>query len=268
MFDLQNYIDKVTQLKKHNPKSLTNNFLNYKELQLLSKKANVELLYNEAAIVILDNDNNVNRVYFILSSLKNVSMLSDLLRAGNLDKPYIIDCLGKEKFLEDLKKAFESSGIKLYTKMNRWRANKLHNLLKLKQTVNMMLAKAEDVKKIKNLLDEVFDPYVSHLPSEEKLKNLIENNLVFCIKEENKIIAVFCFELLGKESIYFYQDAVDKDYQGTGIGVLLLHYSLQHYKGMKNFTGWIEYTNQVSEKMHSFLGMKKDGLMDYVFIYK
>lgn len=268
MFDLQKYIDKVTKLKKQNPKCLTNNFLNYNELQLLSKKAKVELLYNEEAIVILDNDNNVNRVYFNLSSLENANVLSKLLDLGDLEKPYIIDCLGKEAFLENLKSVFESNGINLYTKMNRWRANKLHNLLKLKQTDNMMSANVDDINEINKLLNEVFDPYVSHLPSEEKLKNLIENNLVFCIKENNKIIAVFCLELLGKESIYFYQDAVRKDYQGTGIGVLLLHYSLQHYKEMKNFTGWIEYTNQVSEKMHSFLGMKKDGLMDYVFIYK
>lgn len=268
MFDLQKYVDKVTQLKIQYPKYLTNNFLNYIELQSLSKKENVELLYNKEAIVILDKDNNVNRVYFILSSLENADMLSKLLESGSLDKPYIIDCLGKEAFLENLKSAFENNGINLYTKMNRWRANKLHNLLKLKQNDSMMPAKLEYVSEIKKLLDEVFDPYVSHLPSEAKLKKLIENNLVFCIKEEKKIIAVFCFELLGKESIYFYQDAVHKDYQGTGIGVLLLHYSLQNYKDKKNFTGWIEYTNKVSEKMHSFLGMKKDGLMDYVFIYK
>lgn len=268
MFDLPSYVEKITQLKKQNPKCLTNNFLNYEELKALSQKEETGFLYNQNAAVIFDNDNGVNRVYFNLLSLQTAGSLKELLDLGNFAKPYIIDCLGKEVFLEELKSTFENNGIKLYTKMNRWRAAKIHNLLKLKQTDGMMPAKVENVKEINNLLNEVFDPYVSHLPSEENLKNLIENNLVFCIKEENKIIAVFCFELLGKESIYFYQDAVDKDYQGTGIGVLLLHYSLQHYKGMKNFTGWIEYTNQVSEKMHSFLGMKKDGLMDYVFIYK
>lgn len=187
MFDLQKYVDKVTQLKRQYPKYLTNNFLNYSELQLLSKKENIELLYNKEAIVILDNDNNVNRVYFILSSLENANMLSKLLELGNLDKPYIIDCLGKEAFLENLKAAFEKTGIKLYTQMNRWRANKLHNLLKLKQNDSMMPAKLEDVSEIKKLLDEVFDPYVSHLPSEEKLKNLIENDLVFVLEKKRRL---------------------------------------------------------------------------------
>lgn len=195
-------------------------------------------------------------------------MFLEILNLDRFKKPYIIDCLGKENFLETLKSVFEINNIKLYTKMNRWRTNKLHRLLSIKQTDNMMHCRIEDIDEINILLNEVFDPYVSHLPSKEKLEKLIKDNLVFCVKEENKIVAVFCFELLGNESIYFYQDAVHKDYQGTGIGVLLLHYALQEYKTMKNFTGWIEYTNSVSEKMHSFLGMKKDGLMDYVFIYK
>lgn len=268
MFDLSLYVEKITQLKKQNPKCLTNNFLNYNELQLLSKKENVELLYNKEAIVILDNDNNVNRVYFILSSLENANMLSKLLELGNLDKPYIIDCLGKEAFLENLKDAFESNGINLYTKMNRWRANKLHNLLKLKQTDSMMPAKLEDVNEIKKLLDEVFDPYVSHLPDKDKLINLVKSNLVFCIKDNNKIVAVFCFEKFWNESFYVYQIAVHKDFRGCGLGKNVVHYALSNYKNRKIYTSWIEYDNLYSQKIHQEVGFEKDGLSDYVFIYK
>ena len=223
------------------------------------------MLYNEEAIVILDNDNNVNRVYFILSSLENANMLYKLLELGNLEKPYIIDCLGKEAFLKNLKGAFERTGIKLYTKMNRWRANKLHKLLKLKQADSMMPAKLEDVSEIKKLLDEVFDPYVSHLSSEAKLKNLIENNLFFCIKEEKKIIAVFCFEKFANESFYVYQIAANDHYRGKGLGKKVVHDALSNYKNKKIYTSWIETNNVFSQKIHQELGLIQDGLSNYVF---
>lgn len=268
MFDLSLYVEKITQLKKQNPKCLTNNFLNYKELKALSQKDETEFLCNQNAAVIFDNDNGVNRVYFNLLSLQKAGSLKELLDLGNFAKPYIIDCLGKEVFLEELKNDFENNSIKLYTKMNRWRANKLHNLLKLKRTDSRMPAKIEDVKEIKNLLNEVFDPYVSHLPAEEKLKNLIENNLVFCIKEGNKIIAVFCFEKFANESFYVYQIAVDKNFRGHGVGKEIVHYALSNYQNKKIYTSWVEHNNISSQKLHKDVGFIKDGLADYVFIYK
>ena len=128
MFDLPSYVEKITQLKKQNPKCLTNNFLNYEELKALSQKEETGFLYNQNAAVIFDNDNGVNRVYFNLLSLQTAGSLKELLDLGNFAKPYIIDCLGKEVFLEELKSTFENNGIKLYTKMNRWRAAKLNGL--------------------------------------------------------------------------------------------------------------------------------------------
>lgn len=89
---------KNNSVKKQNPKCLTNNFLNYKELKALSQKDETEFLCNQNAAAIFDNDNGVNRVYFNLLSLQKAGTLKELLDLGNFAKPYIIDCLGKEVF--------------------------------------------------------------------------------------------------------------------------------------------------------------------------
>ena len=268
MFDLPLYVEKITQLKKQNPKCLTNNFLNYKELKALSQKDETEFLCNQNAAVIFDNDNSVNRVYFNLLSLQKAGSLKEILDLGNFAKPYIIDCLGKEVFLEELKNAFENNGIKLYTKMNRWRANKLDGLKNIKLTDNMMPAQIGDSGEIIKLLNNTLDSYVSHLPTEEKLKNLIKNNLVFCIKENNKIIAAFCFEKFANESFYVYQIAVNKNFRGHGVGKEIVHYALSNYQNKKIYTSWVEHNNISSQKIHKDVGFIKDGLSDYVFIYK
>lgn len=268
MFDLSSYVEKITQLKKQNPKCLTNNFLNYEELKALSQKEETGFLYNQNAAVIFDNDNGVNRVYFNLLSLQTAGSLKELLDLGNFAKPYIIDCLGKEVFLEELKSTFENNGIKLYAKMNRWRAAKLNGLENFKQTDNMLPAQIGNIGEIVKLLNDTFDPYVSHLPTEEKLKNLIENTLVFCMKENNKIIAAFCFEKFANESFYVYQIAVDKNFRGHGVGKEIVHYAFSNYQNKKIYTSWVEHNNISSQNLHKDVGFIKDGLSDYVFIYK
>ena len=70
-----------------------------------------------------------------------------------------------------------------------------------------------------------------------------------------------------KNSIYLYQDAVLPKYQGSGIGVKLLHFALNNYSEMNRYIAWIEESNTMSAKMNSFVGLKREQLKDYVFIY-
>lgn len=70
--------------------------------------------------------------------------------------------------------------------MKCWRADKLKGLENFKQTNNMLSAQISDSDEIIKLLNDTFDSYISHLPTEEKLKNLIKNNLLFYIKENKK----------------------------------------------------------------------------------
>lgn len=124
--------------------------------------------------------------------------------------------------------------------MNRWRADKLKGLENFKQTDNMLPAQISDSDEIIKLLNDTFDSYVSHLPTEEKLKNLIKNNLVFCIKENNKIIAV------------------DKNFRGHGMGKEIVHYALSNYQNKKIYTSWVEHNNISSQKIHEDVGFIKD----------
>lgn len=152
--------------------------------------------------------------------------------------------------------------------MKRWRADKLKGLENFKQTDNMLSAQISDSDEIIKLLNDTFDSYVSHLPTEEKLKNLIKNNLLFYIKENNKIITAFCFEKFANESFYVYQIAVDKNFRGYGVGKEIVHYALSNYQNKKIYTSWVEHNNISSQKIHKNVVFIKDGLSDYVFIYK
>lgn len=267
MYDLQIYFSKVNNIRQQSKFFITNNFLTIDQLKVYAKEKNSNLLYNENALALFIVDNNVNRVYFHISSIENIDCFIELLNINSTDKPYIIECLGKEVQLEKLMAYFEEHNINLYTKLSRWRTDKIIGLLPVKNKKMIRLASVEDVKKIQFVFKNVFDPFVSHLPDDEKLKQLIKNKYVYCGILNNDIVAAYCCEKVGSKSLYLYQDAVLDEFNGSGIGVLMLHYVLGKNNTFEDYNCWIEDKNQISRKMHIKLGFKMDGLKSFIFIY-
>ena len=267
MFNVKILYEQINRIRKKK-NVLTNNFLSLKEVEEFSQMSDSKLIYDNEIIVIYVKDNGINRIYFYVDDIKNIENLKNILEKNSeLNTSYIIDCLGTETFLNELKTEFCKNGIKFYKKLNRWQSTQLTNLINFNSS-NLRIAKLEDLNSISSLLKEVMDPLIAHLPTEVKLQNLIKNNLVFCAEFNDKIIGVYCMENVGSNGIYLYQDGVLPDYQGTGIGVKLLHFALNRYPQMKRYTAWIEENKKKKKKMNSFVGLKKDKLIEYVFIYK
>lgn len=266
MFNVQLLYEQVNKIRK-SKKIINNNFLSLKEVEDFSKMPASQFLHNRNAAALFVDDNGINRVYFYLDDLDNAIHLKNLLDENKvLKKPYVIDCLGNEIFLDGLINCFANHGIKLYKKMNRWQAVKVTNLLSYTGQM-IRTAQPKDLTEIIEVLETVMDPIIAHLPTKIKLENLIKENLIFCAEINKEIVGVYCMEYVGKNSIYLYQDAVLPKYQGSGIGVKLLHFALNNYSNMNRYTAWIEENNKMSEKMNCFVGLKKDILKDYVFIY-
>ena len=110
---LYEQVNKIRQSKK----IITNNFLPLKEVEDFSKMPASQFLYNRNAAALFVDDNGINRIYFYLDDLDNVIYLKNLLDESKvLKKPYVIDCLGNEIFLDELTNCFANQGIKLYKK--------------------------------------------------------------------------------------------------------------------------------------------------------
>lgn len=268
MFVCDDLFRMVNALKRENKKIISNCFLTPKELQNFSVQQTSFLLSNTKALALFVQDNNVNRVYFYLASLDHVESLVELLKQHPLEKPYIIECVGKEQQLNEWQAHFEKCGIELYTKLSRWRTNKLTGLLPVKDKGMIRMASVEDVEKIQFVFNHVFDPFVSHLPSDDRLKQLIEDKSVYCGILDNDVVAAYCCEKVGSKSLYLYQDAVLEKFNGSGLGVLMLHYVLGRNNTFMDYNCWIEDKNNVSQKMHRKLGFKTDGLKSSIFIYR
>lgn len=267
MFIVSELFEQVDQLKKSRD-FVTNNFLPLSALTRISKEEDSHLLYGGDAILLIENDNGVNRMHFYLASLDVAFELVSLLQRMPI-KPVVTDCIGKSHQVEKLSKALSAAGFRMYTKLSRWRSKSIsffaHDYF---ADEFFRIAKASDCKAILHILYKYFDPYVSHLPNAEKLLRLIENQLVFCAVNDGEIIAVVCLDRIGEKTIYSYQVVVVEEYRTAGIGVILMQYALYHFRTCTRYIAWTEDSNVTSNRIHKALGMSYDGLKDHVLIYE
>lgn len=267
MFDLEVLHRQVGQMKRAG-RIWTNNFLSTSTLSAAAAQKESALRYNENALALFYIDNRVKRFCFYLSDLESSSSLAELLPKAT-GQPVVAECIGKLEDVDRLSQMLCRCGFSPYTRLSRWRSSKIQFVSQsFWADKAFMRASAGDADEILMLLDNVFDPLVSHLPDKDKLLALIDQGLVFCILQEGRIIAVVCLERIGRQGIYLYQDAVIDEYRSTGVGILLLQFALYQFRDCRSFTSWTEDSNTPSNRMHRGLGMAYDGLKDAVLIYR
>lgn len=267
MFDVQELFAQVNRIKKENS-YVGNNYLTLSALTEFSVQEDSLLIYNNDAIALICEDVGVTRLHFYLSTQNAVPALEELLETVPR-RPILVDCVGREEQIDILSQILCKGGFEHYTRMSRLRGKTIHVTSLPRGTEAVQLACPQDVEEIVELLNQVFDPYVSHLPKREKLLYLIENQLIYCVKKDGRVIGAECFERIGKQGLYLYQSVVEQKYRGSGLGSLLWQYSLYHLQDSYFFlTVWVEDNNFGPIQKYQSGGLSFDGLKDAILIYR
>lgn len=264
MFDVRELFDQVNRLKKRGG-CVSNNFLTLAAITEFSQQEDSVLTCGEDAIAMVCEDVGVTRLQFYLSSLEAAPALEELLKTVPR-RPVIVDCVGKQEQVHAVSQALCGAGFAPYTRLVRLRSSKIPYVPVPEGLIQS--ARPEYADRILEMLNGTFDPYVSHLPSREKLLDLIHDDLVYCILKDGEIAAVECLEKIGSHGIYIYQGVVEKEYRGSGFGGQLLQFSLNQYQDSLTFTTWVEEGNMGPIRKHQKNGMTFDGLQDAVLIYR
>lgn len=268
MFDIGELFFQVSKMKAKG-KVLSNNFMDRSAIERFSAQDESILTYNEDAIALICRDNGIVRLYFYLLGLEKAPALKALLRKADQHNAVVVDCVGKENYVNSISDALCKNGFIPYTRMTRWRSGEICLTNgSAPNGIGFRVAVPEQADEVLALLFRIFDPYVSKLPNKKQLEALIKQDLVFCAVHSEKVIAAVCLQRVGRAGIYIYQIAVSKEQRSVGLGGALLQFALRQFTDCSNFTSWIESGNEASQRLHQALGMRLDGLVDTILIYK
>lgn len=127
---------------------------------------------------------------------------------------------------------------------------------------NLEFAKKEDLEHINNELHHFFSPLTGHLPNQEELAKMIEGKQIVVNRDsEGTVEGALCYEIKGKKAeLPFWFDR-----GGDGLSLLFNVFYLCHQAEVRQVVFWVNDENTNTIAIHTLLGAKADGLVDYIF---
>jgi hypothetical protein len=216
----------------------------------------VQYFEDSETLILLKPFETFNRIYFL--SMDALLLINHLKVLGQHD---IINIPSKKNIDESLYNVLKHSGYHICGIYERW----YNNSNPSKEEFNGIFASINDIKTIYDIIYSVFNPFLDHLPSLQKLREMILNQQVLVNKDEkDNVQGVFIFTL--ENTKCYFNCWVDK--VGGGAGLLLL-FNMFNYMKIRNIEKsylWINSGNTIVKKIHQLFGAKPDGLKDYTFI--
>jgi hypothetical protein len=124
-------------------------------------------------------------------------------------------------------------------------------------------AEENDTTSIYKLFTQNFDKKTDHIPSFEQIREMIINKQIYITRgEQNEVVGFIIFTLEGKKC---YLNAW-LELSGRGIFLLYKFFNLMIDRGLSYCYFWVNSKNVSVKNIHTALGAKKDGLVDYTYI--
>ena len=122
-------------------------------------------------------------------------------------------------------------------------------------------AKEKDAEEINRILWGTFHTEISHLLTNEEIKERIDQFLIH--REDGEIDALLQADVMPKK---FYINQIINHGEKKNIHAMLLN-RLKNYisNGGKYLYAWVEDTNIASQKFHAKYGMKHDGMWNMIY---
>ena len=218
--------------------------------------------YNEKAIIFLQPDRDIFRLYYAFLELEYFEKLMQQLP---LDKKISLEIITKGELDVALYDCVNKY-IPYETTFERMRA-KCDDILtsKIYDHNEIQFATKEDVDVVYDALYSVFFYHTSHLPNKKDLLDLINNQQVLCVKDDNKLASFIVYKPEGMQARFDQFLSIDKNIKNT---MKLMDYFVSElkYKNFKTCYLWVDIVkNKPAQLMYKYYKFKSENLKSFVF---
>lgn len=229
---------------------------------------NIEEVYaSEKAVLISCLDCGVKRLYFYTVDFSTLNNLFPSLKQGE----YTLEMLSRNS--EEKKDFLTQNGFTLLAQMMRMSVRDCSHFL----TDSSLLQYADDnvglipninlASAINRQLRTIFDARISHLQSDNELRQSIERGEVEIHQTQDNSIDAILQVVFKPQNFY-----INQIYNGTEKKIIhaMLQKRLRAYinQGGKYAYAWVEKDNIASVKFHEKYGFKPDGLWNMVYLFR
>lgn len=218
--------------------------------------------FNES-FYFFENQGNFFRLYFASVPGEDIIFnASKLIESQGIKKPVVIEHIIRAE--KDIKIGIPSAVLKRMSHLNPL-------YLPAKNTMNgnhhdlLKPAVIEDLNEIKTILDSNFNPFKERIPSEDELKELMNQNCIYLAWHNNEIAGLIIFQKEGV-NLHLRYWWTHPEYRGLGIGSKLMSEFIKASQTTRRQFLWVFADNENAIKRYKHYGFDFDGTEDEIFV--
>lgn len=212
----------------------------------------IEYYFSESTILIKSNYEGYSRIYLMSDNINEVKELLTQLPVN------CVINIPSRKGVGEWNHVLTEGGYQPLATYHRY----VYSNYRKGNDKKLSFATVDDTQDIIKSLNEIFSPLTGHLPDEESLNELINNNAIVVNRNEEGVVnGALCFIIKGKRcELPFWFDK-----GGNGLSLLFNVFYLCHQKDVRNIAFWVNDVNNDTIGIHKLLGAKEDGMVDYIY---
>ena len=249
------------EIKKNGKKYYTNYYT-------IDSADDFQIVKGKESVVFFAKEECFQRAYYFTSDLDELTSL--FMRMKEM---LVMDIICQGDMKEEEKRAFEQAGFAKYAVYCK-RQYPLEKGGRTEKDTGIFdefynpdffqFAKDSDVPEIEALLYSVFDTVVSHLPTKERLAEMVQNRNVVCYRANGQIVALYIFLVQGRKlysNISYNIASADVLYSMERRARELAY---EEY-GVKWVYAWYDIENKKALRRSVYIDT---GLRDYIYVKK
>lgn len=261
--DARELQQKIAQLRREG-EFQTNAFLLPRQLEELLSRENTVVGMGEHYIAILEQEKGFYRLHYYMSQPEEARVVLRAFLCLHSEFPIVADLVNRPQAITEPAMCLNQIGfrhIETLTRMN----------LKPELTANCLdypeveWALAEDGPEIERLLYQTFNPFVSRLPDQEEILDLIAQKTILVVREAEDIAGLVQFKPMPGQQILLDQILVRPDSKQRKLGGKLLHAGVAKLGAGKRVSLWAH--DRVIAFYEKY-GFEPEERVDYILLFE
>lgn len=251
----------ASEVNRSSPGFSTSFFLGRSQVEALVAAAPVHALTVAGAVLFIQQERSVQRVYHLAESESALSVVLRMLPAG----AYVADLVGQGTALERIAANYTDAGFTAHGFLRRMVRNRAaadvgHGPFKGQQA---KLATTKDVEAVFIMLNRLLDPFIERVPDRHELETAVADRRLLIVSGEYGPVGMLMFDRQG-QLVHLRFWHVHPDFHGAGIGRSLMSAFFANCTDARRIVLWVIGDNDRSISIYRHYGFIEDGLLDRV----
>lgn len=255
--DLINHKDILSKYKetRESKKKYSNLYYSVNEIVEKCRECKLSAYETKTAFLIVEKQNYIDILYYFCDSWDWLEEIKEIKK----NHPRLVMSIVQKKSQYDI----QNYGYSVYKIYQRLR--KITNTVNFEDSIMTEYCTIEDTDTLKYMMENTFDVFSDHLPTNKELEDFISQKNIICVRIKNMVAGFLIFEDKKKTS-YIRMICIDEKYRGKSLGNQLMHGYFKIHTEDRSFTLWYDINNTIAYSLYQKWGYEQEDMYNLIFV--